>query len=251
MKLQFLKLFPGISTRAVIRDGSGVIIADQQLGLQISILQSSIDGTAVYVETFAPTTNKFGLINLNIGTGAVVSGDFTAIDWSSDSYFVKVEMDIAGGTSYEEYGTSQLLSVPYALHALTAGNTFGGNYDDLGNKPELSVSIYGDTIFLSKNNFVIIPGISAVNNLTVKDIDGNIYEIVEIGDQVWMAENLKVTHYSDGTAIHLVEENSVWDALEYTERAYCYYDNSTANRDVYGALYSCAAAMNGGTRNKQ
>ena len=237
----------GFKYQAVIRDGSGVIIADQQVGLQISILQSSIDGTAVYVETFAPNTNKFGLINLNIGEGTVVSGGFTTIDWSSDTYFVKMEMDIAGGTSYEEYGTSQLLSVPYALHALTAGNTFGGNYDDLSNKPELSVSIYGDTLFLSKSNFVIVPGISAVNNLTVKDIDGNVYEIVEIGDQVWMAENLKVTHYSDGTAIPLVEANSAWDALEVTDKAYCYYDNSTANRDVYGALYSWATAMNGAT----
>ncbi len=233
--------------QAVVRDGSGQIIGGQLVVLQISVLQNSISGDAVYVETFTPTTNEFGLINLNIGAGTVVNGVFTTIDWSSDTYFVKVEMDVAGGTTYEEYGTSQLLSVPYALHAQTADNSFSGDYNDLHNKPELSVSIYGDTLFQGKSNFVIVPGISAVNNLSVTDIDGYVYEIVEIGDQVWMAENLKVTHYSDGTAIPLVEGNSAWDALEYTDKAYCYYDNSTANRDVYGTLYTWAAAMNGAT----
>ena len=113
--------------QAVARDASGNVVAGQTVGMQISILQGSINGTALYVETFTPTTNGFGLINLNIGAGTVVSGDFTAIDWSSDTYFVKVEMDITGGATYEEYGTSQLLSVPYAMHAKTTANTFSGN----------------------------------------------------------------------------------------------------------------------------
>ena len=111
--------------QAVARDASGEVVANQEMGMQISILQGSTSGTAVYVETFTPTTNKFGLINLDIGAGTVVSGDLTTIDWSSDTYFVKVEMDITGGTTYEEYGTSQLLSVPYALHAKTAENLTG------------------------------------------------------------------------------------------------------------------------------
>jgi len=92
--------------QAVARDASGDIVADQAVGMQISILQSSTSGTAVYVETFAPTTNEFGLINLNIGAGTVVSGDLTTIDWSADTYFIKIEMDITGGTTYEEYGSS-------------------------------------------------------------------------------------------------------------------------------------------------
>jgi len=111
--------------QAVARDAGGDVVADQAVGMQISILQGSTSGTAVYVETFTPTTNEFGLINLNIGTGTVVSGDFTTIDWSADTYFVKIEMDITGGTTYEEYSTSQLLSVPYALHAKTAENVTG------------------------------------------------------------------------------------------------------------------------------
>ena len=111
--------------QAVARDAGGDVVSDQAVGMKISILQGSTSGTAVYVETFSPTTNEFGLINLNISEGTMVSGDFTSIDWSADTYFIKVEMDMTGGTTYEEYGTSQLLSVPYALHAKTADSLTG------------------------------------------------------------------------------------------------------------------------------
>jgi hypothetical protein len=106
--------------QAVARDASGVVINNQSVGIQISIVQSSIYGASVYVETFTTTTNNFGLLNINVGTGAVVIGDFAAIDWSSDNYFVKIAMDLTGGTNYLTYSISQLLSVPYALHAKTA-----------------------------------------------------------------------------------------------------------------------------------
>ena len=111
--------------QAVARDAGGDVVADQAVGMQISILQGSTSGTELYVETFTPTTNEFGLINLNIGAGTLVNGDLTTIDWSADTYFIKIEMDMTGGTTYEEYGTSQLLSVPYALHAKTAENITG------------------------------------------------------------------------------------------------------------------------------
>ncbi|MCK5137396.1 MAG: hypothetical protein KAR19_16550 [Bacteroidales bacterium] len=80
---------------------------------------------------------------------------------------------------------------------------------------------------------------------TVKDYDDNIYQIVTIGDQIWMQENLKVTHYSDGTEIQLVESVSEWDALIQTDKAYCWYDNNSSNGNTYGALYTWGAAMNG------
>lgn len=127
--------------QAVARDAGGDVVADQAVGMQISILHGSTSGTAVYVETFTPTTNEFGLINLNIGAGTVISGDLTTINWSADTYFLKIEMDLTGGTTYVEYGTSQLLSVPYALHAKTAANTFSGNYSDLTGTP-LNVSTF-------------------------------------------------------------------------------------------------------------
>jgi hypothetical protein len=108
--------------QAVARDAGGQILANQSVSFQISILQSSASGTSVYSETHAATTNTFGLVNLEIGNGVVVSGNFSNIDWGTDSYFVQIEMDESGGSNYQMLGTSQLLSVPYAMHAKTAGN---------------------------------------------------------------------------------------------------------------------------------
>ena len=109
-----------MSYQAVVRDSGDNLVSSQPVGMQISILQTTATGTAVYVETQTPTTNVNGLVTLEIGTGTVVSGDFTTIDWSTDSYFIKTETDPTGGSSYTITGTSQLLSVPYALHAKTA-----------------------------------------------------------------------------------------------------------------------------------
>ncbi len=108
--------------QAVARTISGALIVSQNVGIQISILQGSATGTAVYVETHATTTNEFGLVNIQIGTGTVQSGTFSSINWGADTYFVMVEVDETGGSSYAALGTFQLLSVPYALHAETVGN---------------------------------------------------------------------------------------------------------------------------------
>ena len=115
-----------MSYQAVIRDASDILVTDTQIGMQISILQGSTSGTAVYVETQEPTTNTNGLVSLEIGAGTVVSGDFATIDWANGPYFIKTETDPTGGTSYSITGTSQLLSVPYALHAKTAETVTGG-----------------------------------------------------------------------------------------------------------------------------
>ena len=87
--------------------------------------------------------------------------------------------------------------------------------------------------------------ISFISKNTITDYDGNIYKIVTIGNQTWMAENLKTTHYANSTEIQVVEDPTSWYALECTDKAMCYYNNSTANADIYGALYTWAAAMNG------
>jgi hypothetical protein len=116
-----------MSYQAVIRDASDNLITDTQVGMQISILQGSASGTAVYVETQEPTTNANGLVSIEIGTGTVESGDFMTIDWANGTYFIKTETAVeAPLTTYTITGTSQLLSVPYALHAKTAETVSGG-----------------------------------------------------------------------------------------------------------------------------
>ena len=110
--------------QAVVRDAGGIILNNQAVGYQLTILQGSALGTAVYTETFNPTTNGYGLVNLEIGTGTTTD-DFTIIDWGNGPYFMETSVDITGGTSYVVMGTSQLVSVPYALYAKTSGNGAG------------------------------------------------------------------------------------------------------------------------------
>jgi len=114
-----------MSYQAVIRNNNDQLVANQQVGMQISILQSSVFGAAIYVETQSPTTNENGLVSFEIGGGTVIHGDFTTIDWSNGPYFIKTETDPTGSTSYTITGTSQLLSVPYALHAKAAETVIG------------------------------------------------------------------------------------------------------------------------------
>ena len=83
------------------------------------------------------------------------------------------------------------------------------------------------------------------DNSTISDIDGNEYATVQIGDQVWMAENIRAVHYSNGDPIQRIEATEEWTALESDAKAYCYYESSDAAFETYGALYTWAAAMNG------
>ncbi len=113
--------------QAVARDNSGNPLVSRSIKVKIGILSGSISGTTVYAETHTVTTNQFGLFNLAMGSGTVVSGTFASINWGSNSFFTKVEVDPNGGNSFQLLGTSQLLSVPYALYAKNAGSISGGS----------------------------------------------------------------------------------------------------------------------------
>ncbi len=110
----------GITNQGVVRDGNNHLLVNSPIGKRVSILQGSIDGTAVYVETHALTTNSYGLITYVIGFGNAVEGSFADIDWSDGPYLLKTESDLSGGTNYSITGVTQFLSVPYALHSETA-----------------------------------------------------------------------------------------------------------------------------------
>ncbi len=128
--------------QAVVRDGSGNVLANQPVGVQISILQGSQTGTNIYSETFTPTTNQYGLINLNIGEGTT-SDVFSDINWINGPYFIKLEVDVTGSTNYADLGTSQLKSVPFALLA-----------KDIQNKQILNFS--NDTLYLTDGGQVYL-----------------------------------------------------------------------------------------------
>jgi hypothetical protein len=111
-----------MSYQAVIRDATNTLVANQTVGMQVSILQGSTTSTAVYVETHSAATNTNGLVSIEIGGGTVTVGNFNAIDWANGPFFIKTETDPTGGTNYNITGTSQLLSVPYAMYAQKTAN---------------------------------------------------------------------------------------------------------------------------------
>ena len=115
--LTFAQVPQGISYQAIALNGLGTPVVSSNVKLKLSILDTSASGTVLYSETQLKTTNAQGLFNLIIGQGTIVSGAFNTINWGTNSKFLKVEMDATGGTTYILVGTTQLLSVPYALAA--------------------------------------------------------------------------------------------------------------------------------------
>jgi hypothetical protein len=113
-----------MSYQAVIRDITNHLVTTQ-IGMQISIIQGSSTGTTVYTETQTPTPNAYGLVSIEINglLSTVTFGTFSAIDWSAGPYYIKTEIATAVPlTTYTINSTSQILSVPYALHAKTVAS---------------------------------------------------------------------------------------------------------------------------------
>lgn len=110
--------------QAVVRDGSGTIIDNQSINFRTSIRDLSTTGTILYQETHLISTNDFGLANLEIGNGILVSGSFATIPWGINDKYLEVECDPSGGTSFEQMGTARLRSVPYSLFSRNSGSSY-------------------------------------------------------------------------------------------------------------------------------
>ena len=117
-----------MSYQAVIRDAGNLLVVNKPVGIRVSILLGTISGTEIYKEIYNPNpqTNVNGLVTIEIGSGIPLTGSFSAIDWTKSPYFIKTETDPTGGTNYSITGTSQLLSVPYALYAKESGSSLPG-----------------------------------------------------------------------------------------------------------------------------
>ncbi len=111
-----------MSYQAVIRDASNSLLVSANVGMKISVLQGSSSGAEVYVESHTATTNVNGLVTLSIGNGDPVLGSFSTIDWPNGPFFLKTETDIEGGSNYTITTVNELLSVPFAEFAKSAGS---------------------------------------------------------------------------------------------------------------------------------
>lgn len=158
-----------LNYQAVARDGSGNPIVNDVIGLRLSILDGSETGTVAYQETFSPSTNQFGLFTVNIGTGTVSSGNFSNINWGSGSKWLKTEVDVAGGTNYIVIGSTQFVSVPYALYAENsksyiagAGITILGDTITSSVGDNQTLAINGNDLSISGGNTVTLPVSSGI-----------------------------------------------------------------------------------------
>lgn len=190
-----------MSYQSVIRKADGSLVVNTSVRIKISILQGSATGTAAYVETQTTTTNANGLATLAIGGGTPVTGTFAGINWASGTYFIKTETDPTGGTNYTISGTSQLLSVPYALYAGSSqGKTsivLTGNITNEQAAAKIAAEFgpYTENVYirnttgltavdLSMFTSLINLGISENANLTTINLSGltAIYEYCNIND---------------------------------------------------------------------
>ncbi len=230
-----------MSYQSVIRNSENNLVVNTQVGIQVSILQGSVDGTAIYVETQMPTTNANGLASIEIGNGTVVNGDFSSIDWSNNSYFIKTETDPTGGSNYTITGVSQLLSVPYALHAKTAesvaniditGNEtafdgwdkdaaddFDGDYNSLTNTPTIPIvpsnvsEFTNDAGYVTENTQLTETEVDAMveNNGYLTNETQNLEDVLTQNNS---AGNNKITNLADPTEDNDAVNKAYVDALE-------------------------------------
>jgi hypothetical protein len=112
----------GINYQAVIRKTNGTLLANSPVAIRVQIKQTSATGTVVFSERQTAITSAYGLVNLVIGQGTLLSGNFSTINWSTGNYWVSLGVDFSNGTNYVDYGSQKLMSVPYALYAKNAGN---------------------------------------------------------------------------------------------------------------------------------
>jgi uncharacterized protein (TIGR02145 family) len=211
----------GIPYQAIARNASGVAIANTAVKVRFSIRDSIATGPVKYQETHNPTTSALGLFSVNVGMGTVVSGSFSGINWGKNAKFLQVELDLAGGNNYTDLGTTQMMSVPYALQA---------------NSIKMKTSATGDTLYTGGGNYLIIPNVSQANSNYVTDIDGNVYQKIKIGNQEWLDENLRVSRYNNGDSILSGLNITEWKNTTYG--AYSLYENSESNNLIYGKLYN-------------
>ncbi|MGG5209219.1 beta strand repeat-containing protein [Chryseobacterium sp. MIQD13] len=214
-----------MSYQAIMRNGSGQLLINQSIAVRVSILQGSPAGTLVYSERLTGNTNPNGLITMEIGTGTVLSGTFSTIDWPTGSYYLKTETDPTGGTSYTITGTSQLLSVPYAMYAKSAGGT-GGSF----------VIPYTNTVNNASTLFTLIndgdgTSVEGVNNGTTSNI-ASVRGIVSNASPGGFSSGVRGINNGTGglgVGVYGSQNGSGWGVYGVTPNGLGVYGNASAN----------------------
>ncbi|CAL2079240.1 conserved protein of unknown function [Tenacibaculum sp. 190524A02b] len=142
--------------QGVLRDANGQVLKNKFVGIQFRILQGSATGSNVFQETHSVTTNEYGVINISVGTGTVLSGNFSVINWSTQNHWLEVAVDISGGTTYTVLGSSKLQGVPYASYAETSGDKVFSTTNNITSNANGSIAtddfVFGSMQLASNNS---------------------------------------------------------------------------------------------------
>lgn len=251
------------SYSAVARDAQGNPLINQSVGLQFSILKGSTVGAIQYQENQFTTTNQFGIFTLIIGTGTVLQGTFNSINWGSDSYYLKVGLDATGGTNFQTMGTTQFLSVPYALYAESAGNAtyqvlsfsndtlyltnggkvYLGNYNNTFTPQTLSIN--KDTLKISQGNQVVLPAANFIVKINGVSISDPTINDVMIGPYSFLTENnYRYDFYPDDNYPNSGSPNGVFsDSLSLLSANRT--NNNLSDFASYSSIYTPSSGCNG------
>lgn len=153
----------------IVNTKSGAVVASKSVSLRISIIQNDMQGITVYSELFNVMTNVYGQIDILIGKGNTLYGNFIDIPWSENIFFLKTEVDIKGGSDYQLMSLAQLLSVPYALFSEKSKTALTADYNTLYNKPTLLSQFTNDNGFLTRESDPLFSN-HPVKGITIENI---------------------------------------------------------------------------------
>ena len=237
----------GFNYQATVRNSSGALIVNQNVYFKFNVMLNSATSVPVFSETHYVPTDDLGQVNLVIGSGTATVGSFSSINWGNGNYYLGIELNT--GTGYVAMGTTQLLSVPFALYANSSGNAqaatpnlasvlaVNNGANNLQIKNIADPTDAQDAVTKSFSELQLQAQVTQLQSQIEALQNYNMLQSgLNIGQQGWATINLNVTTYRDGTPIPQVTDPTEWANL--TTGAWCYYNNDPANGAIYGKLYN-------------